>query len=134
MREALLKTEDGFNFLLSKAAREFDLSVPDQKRKGLDMVMAVTAKMSDPVIREDYVQRIAAFFKTSAELLKLELQPGQATERSEQAAENKPDGRKDPGSAPARPGGDPGDPGILQRRTPGHAGQPEHPAPVVRQL
>lgn len=85
LREALQRTEDGFNFLLGKAAREFDLSVPDQKRKGLDMVMAVTAKMSDPVIREDYVQRIAAFFKTSAELLKLELQPGQATEKSEQA-------------------------------------------------
>ncbi len=84
LREALQKTEDGFNFLLNKAAREFDLSVPDLKRKGLDMVMAVTAKMSDPVIREDYVQRIAAFFKTSAELLKLELQPGQAAERSEQ--------------------------------------------------
>jgi DNA primase len=84
LREALQKTEDGFNFLLGKAAREFDLSVPDLKRKGLDMVMAVTAKMSDPVIREDYVQRIAAFFKTSAELLKLELQPGQAAEKSEQ--------------------------------------------------
>jgi len=84
LREALLRTEDGFNFLLNKASREFDLSVPDQKRKGLDLVMAATAKMSDPVIREDYIQRIAAFFKTSADLLKLELQPGQVAEKSDQ--------------------------------------------------
>ena len=84
LREALLRTEDGFNFLLNKASREFDLSVPDQKRKGLDLVMAATAKMSDPVIREDYIQRIAAFFKTSADLLKLELQPGQVAEKPDQ--------------------------------------------------
>lgn len=84
LREALLRTEDGFNFLLNKAAREFDLSVPDQKRKGLDLVMAATAKMSDPVIREDYIHRMAAFFKTSADLVKLGLQPGQQTENSDQ--------------------------------------------------
>lgn len=84
LREALLRTEDGFNFLLNKASREFDLSVPDQKRKGLDLVMAATAKMSDPVIREDYIQRIAAFFKTSADLLKLELQPGRVAEKPDQ--------------------------------------------------
>ncbi|MCJ7524831.1 MAG: DNA primase [Candidatus Aminicenantes bacterium] len=84
LHEALLRTEDGFNFLLNKAAREFDLSIPDQKRKGLDLVMAATAKMSDPVIREDYIHRMAAFFKTSADLLKLGLQPGQQKENSEQ--------------------------------------------------
>ena len=84
LSEALLKTEDGFNFLLNKAAREFDLSVPDQKRKGLDLVMAATGKMSDPVIREDYVQRLAAFFKTSADLVKIGLQPGRPEENSEQ--------------------------------------------------
>jgi DNA primase len=84
LREALLRTEDGFNFLLNKAAREFDLSIPDQKRKGLDLVMAATGKMSDPVIREDYIHRMAAFFKTSADLLKLGLQPGQQAENSDQ--------------------------------------------------
>lgn len=84
LREALLRTEDGFNFLLNKASREFDLSLPDQKRKGLDLVMAATGKMSDPVIREDYIHRMASFFKTSADLLKLELQPGQQAENSDQ--------------------------------------------------
>ncbi|HUU05309.1 MAG TPA: DNA primase [Patescibacteria group bacterium] len=84
LREALLRTEDGFNFLLNKADREFDLSIPDQKRKGLDLVMAATGKMSDPVIREDYIHRMAAFFKTSADLVKLGLQPGQHAEDSEQ--------------------------------------------------
>ena len=40
--------------------------------------------MSDPVIREDYVQRLAAFFKTSADLVKIGLQPGRPEENSEQ--------------------------------------------------
>jgi len=80
LREALLRTEDGFNFLLNKADREFGRSDPDQKRKGLDLVMAATSKMSDPVIREDYIQRMASFFKTSAGLLKLGIQPGQQPE------------------------------------------------------
>ncbi len=85
MKEALQKTEDGFNFLLRKADREFGQSEPDQKRKGLDMVLAVTAKMSDDVIRDDYMQRIASFFKTPVALLNLKLQPGQATDKSGQA-------------------------------------------------
>ncbi len=85
LREALLRTEDGFNFLLNKAAREFDLSIPDQKRKGLDLVMAATAKMSDPVIREDYIHRMAAFFKTSPDLVKLGLQPDPQAENSDRS-------------------------------------------------
>lgn len=39
------------------------------------MVIQAISKMSDPIIRDDYLQRTAAFFKISAELLKLELLP-----------------------------------------------------------
>jgi DNA primase len=75
MREILTRTEDGFKFLLNKVAREFQFDDPLQKRKGLDMVIQAISKMSDPIIRDDYLQRTAAFFKISAELLKLELLP-----------------------------------------------------------
>jgi DNA primase len=75
MRESLTRTEDGFKFLLNKAARDFKFNDPAQKRKGLDMVLQAIGKMSDPIIRDDYLQRAGSFFKVSSELLKLELQP-----------------------------------------------------------
>jgi DNA primase len=84
MREILAKTEDGFKFLLNKVAREFQFHDPVQKRKGLDMVIQAISKMSDPIIRDDYLQRTAAFFKISAELLKLELQPQKQLENADQ--------------------------------------------------
>ena len=73
LREALLKTEDGFNFFLNKAAREFDLSEPDGKRRGLEMVLAAIGKIGDPIIREEYLQRAASFFKVRADLIKMEM-------------------------------------------------------------
>jgi DNA primase len=82
LREALLRTEDGFNFFLNKAAREFDLSDPDQKRKGLDLVLTAIGKIADPIIRDDYVQRAAAFFKVLPELLKMEVAPRPQSEKS----------------------------------------------------
>ena len=84
MREILAKTEDGFKFLLNKAAREFQFHDPVQKRKGLDMVLQALNKMSDPIIRDDYLQRTAAFFKISAELLQLELLPQKQLENADQ--------------------------------------------------
>jgi DNA primase len=80
LRDALLRTEDGFNFFLNKAAREFDLSEPAGKRRGLEMVLAAIGKIGDPIIREEYVQRAASFFKVRADLIKLEVPPGAAPE------------------------------------------------------
>ena len=82
LREALLKTEDGFNFLLNKAAREFDVSDPAAKRRGLEMALAAIGKISDPIIREEYVQRTASFFKVRADLIQLEIPSGQKLEGS----------------------------------------------------
>ncbi len=85
LRESLARTEDGFKFLLNKAARDFKFNDPAQKRKGLDMVIQAISKMSDPIIRDDYLQRAGAFFKVSPELLGLELLPQKQPENTEQA-------------------------------------------------
>ena len=69
MSEALKKTEDGFNFLLNKAARDFDISDPEGKRRGVEMAMAAVGRIGDPIIRDDYVQRAASFFKVRADLI-----------------------------------------------------------------
>jgi DNA primase len=84
LRESLAATEDGFKFLLNKAARDFKFNDPAQKRKGLDMVIQAISKMSDPIILDDYLQRAGSFFKVSPELLKLELLPQKQPENSEQ--------------------------------------------------
>jgi DNA primase len=73
LREALLRTEDGFNFFLNKAAREFDVSDPEGKRRGVEMVLSAVARIGDPIVREEYVQRTASFFSLRADLLKLEV-------------------------------------------------------------
>ena len=82
LREALQRTEDGFNFFLNKAAREFDLSDPDGKRRGLDLAMGAVAKIGDPIVRDEYVQRLASFFKIRADLIKLELPGGRLAENA----------------------------------------------------
>ncbi|HOW45855.1 MAG TPA: DNA primase [Candidatus Aminicenantes bacterium] len=78
LRGALQHPEDGFNFLLGKAAREFDFRDPAGKRRGLDMALAVVSRIGDPVIREEYVQRLASFFQVRAELLRTEAAPSAA--------------------------------------------------------
>ena len=82
LREALLKTVDGFNFLLDKADKEFGKSDPAAKRRGLDMALAAIGKISDPIIRDEYVQRTASFFNVRADLLQLEIPAGQKPEGS----------------------------------------------------
>ncbi|HSQ35579.1 MAG TPA: DNA primase [Candidatus Binatia bacterium] len=84
MRDILARTEDGFKFLLNKAARDFKFQDPAEKRKGLDMALQAIAKMPDPIIRDDYLQRAGAFFKVSPELLGLELQPQKQPEGGSQ--------------------------------------------------
>ena len=84
MRDSLAQTEDGFNFLLNKAARDFKFTDPAQKRKGLDIVLQAIGKMPDAIIRDDYLQRAGVFFKVSPELLKLELQPAAQAGNAEQ--------------------------------------------------
>jgi len=83
MHDILGKTEDGFKFLLNKASREFALHDPVQKRKAVDAVIQAIGKMSDPIIRDDYLQRTAVFFKISPELLQLELQPQKPLENAD---------------------------------------------------
>lgn len=82
LREALQSTKDGFNFLLEKAEREFGKSDPASKRRGLDMALAAIGKISDPIIRDEYVQRTASFFQVRADLIQLEIPSGQKLEGS----------------------------------------------------
>lgn len=72
LRAALQRTEDGFNFLLNKAAREFDLSDPEGKRRGLDLALGAVGRISDPIIRDGYVQRLASFFQVRADLIRVD--------------------------------------------------------------
>jgi DNA primase len=84
LRQALADAEDGFKFLLGKAGRDFKLNDPLQKKKALDMVLQAIGKMTDPIIRDDYLQRAASFFKVPAGLLHLELQPQRPPDPGEQ--------------------------------------------------
>ncbi len=73
LRDALQHTEDGFNFLLNKAAREFDLSDPAGKRRGIDLALGAVGRIGDPIVREEYVQRLASFFQVRADLIQVDV-------------------------------------------------------------
>ncbi len=76
LREALKLTDEGLNFLLNKTARDFDLSDPAGKRSAMDSAMAAIGKTGDPIIREQYLQRLASFFQVRSDLLRLEIAGG----------------------------------------------------------
>jgi DNA primase len=75
LREALLHTEDGFNFLLNKVEREIDRNDPDRKRKGLEMALSAVRRIEDKIIRDEFVQRLASFFQVRADLIQVDPPP-----------------------------------------------------------
>lgn len=75
VEELLEKSLEGHRFLFARAAEEFDLSVPEKKSQAVDSVMATLGRIGDSLIRSDYIERAAEFFKTPAEILQNRTHP-----------------------------------------------------------
>ena len=121
MRDILASTEDGFKFLLNKAARDFDVPTRIKKERAWTWSWPAIGKMPDPIIRDDYLQRTGLFFQNFRRSSEAGAAAGQQPENPAAAPEDQSDGGKIPGSAAARPGNGSGDQGVFQRRTSGHA-------------
>lgn len=61
---------DGFRFLIRYLSGQFDLKVPEQKNKAVQAVMRYIHKISEPIIRDEYIRMTADFFKVDEKLLK----------------------------------------------------------------
>ncbi len=70
----LEEAQEGFKFLLDSATAGQDLSKPERKRAAVESVLAPIKKISDSLIREEYLQMTAHYFKVDPVLLKLEAQ------------------------------------------------------------
>jgi len=67
---ACADAKDGFQFLLLRTSAAFDTSKPERKKAAIDAVMTVVGKIADPIIRDEYIQRTADYFRLDASLLK----------------------------------------------------------------
>ncbi|UCH92418.1 MAG: DNA primase [Candidatus Aminicenantes bacterium] len=60
---------DGFRFLIRQVSQTFDLGVPERKRDAIRAIMNAVEKISDPIIRTDYIRMTADFFNVDEHLL-----------------------------------------------------------------
>lgn len=61
---------DGFRFLVGHLSRQYDTKIPEQKNKAVQIVMGYVNKISEPIIRDEYIRMTADFFKVDEKLLK----------------------------------------------------------------
>ncbi|NIM15285.1 MAG: DNA primase [Candidatus Aminicenantes bacterium] len=70
-QQLLDQSTDGFKFLIRHISRQYDLTIPERKNHAIRTIMNFVDKISEPIIRNEYVRMVADFFKVDESLLKL---------------------------------------------------------------
>lgn len=61
---------DGFKFLIRHMTRMHDIRIPERKNDAIRGIMNVVEKISEPIIRNEYIRMVADFFNIDENLLK----------------------------------------------------------------
>lgn len=61
---------DGFKFLIRHMTRMYDMRIPERKNDAIRGIMNVVEKISEPIIRNEYIRMVADFFNIDESLLK----------------------------------------------------------------
>ncbi|MGD2087408.1 MAG: DNA primase [Candidatus Aminicenantes bacterium] len=61
---------DGFKFLIRHMTRIYDVRIPERKNDAVRGIMNVVEKISEPIIRNEYIRMVADFFGIDESLLK----------------------------------------------------------------
>jgi DNA primase len=69
-RQMLDTASNGFKFLIGYMTRKYDIRVPERKNDAVGGTMNVVEKISEPIIRDEYIRMTADFFKVDESLLK----------------------------------------------------------------
>jgi len=66
----LESSTDGFKYVLDRILSEYDLNNPVSKRTAVSKIMTVIDRVSDPIIREDYIKKVSDTFNIDERLIK----------------------------------------------------------------
>jgi DNA primase len=61
---------DGFKFLIRYMTRMYDMKIPERKNDAIRGIMNVVERISEPIIRNEYIRMVADFFGIDESLLK----------------------------------------------------------------
>jgi DNA primase len=67
--QLLENATDGFRFLIRHMTRMYDMRIPERKNDAVRGIMNVVEKISEPIIRNEYIRMVADFFKVDEGLL-----------------------------------------------------------------
>lgn len=82
---------DGFKYLLTKIAQDYDLKIPERKNQAVERLMSFVEKFGEPIIRDEYIRTASDFFQVDEKNLKLKykVKPG-PTEFTKESEHNTP--------------------------------------------
>lgn len=86
--QLLKKAPDGFRFLLWFYSRQVNLRKPEEKSRLARMVIQDIKRISDPIIRNEYVRQAADYLKVGEELLYQIMEEERAPQTSAQNSAN----------------------------------------------
>lgn len=69
-KKLMERSTSGFKFILNKTSMDYDLNIPERKRDAVEQVKNFLVKMTDSIIRNEYTQLAAEYFKVDGKIFK----------------------------------------------------------------
>jgi len=69
-QQLVRKSLDGFRFLLLRYSKGINLNMPEEKSRVARMVIQEIQRIPDSIVRDEYLQKVAEFFKINENLLR----------------------------------------------------------------
>ncbi len=89
-REQLKHSRPYLEFLLDRAAAEFDLTRDDNRREFLKRMLGVAARIPDPAVRDQFADRLAHKARVTEDVVRAEIRKAAANRKTELPAERVP--------------------------------------------
>jgi len=89
-REQLKHSRPYLEFLLDRAATEFDLTRDDNRREFLKRMLGVAARIPDPAVRDQFADRLAHKARVTEDVVRAEIRKAAANRKTELPAERVP--------------------------------------------
>ena len=89
-REQLKHSRPYLEFLLDRAATEFDLTRDDNRREFLKRMLGVAARIPDPAVRDQFADRLAHKARVTEDVVRAEIRKAAGNRKTELPAERVP--------------------------------------------
>ena len=89
-REQLKHSRPYLEFLLDRAAAEFDLTRDDNRREFLKRMLGVAARIPDPAVRDQFADRLAHKARVTEDVVRAEIRKAAGNRKTDLSAERVP--------------------------------------------